>query len=136
MNLELPQDMREYIEKLRLIHDKKTCLEFTYTLLVQKYRGYRLFTYLKIFEILRHDINWLWAQQGCLHCTHINFLLKILLVQSCVFTEEDIRTRWTLIWYISPHQYLQVRVGKEWIDVDIWAHVYGIPLGDHAHGFH
>jgi len=71
-----------------------------------------------------------------MHCTNINRILKSLLIGSGLFREEDIRIKWTLIWYVSPHQHVQVRIGDRWINVDIWAHAYGIEFGDYTHGFH
>jgi hypothetical protein len=48
-----------------------------------------------------------------------------------------VHLKWTQIWYISPHQYLQIRVdNNEWINVDVWANVYDIKFGDYAHGFY
>lgn len=61
----------------------------------------------------------------------------MLLMKSGHFTDDDIETRWTLLWFVSPHQYLRVRLDNEqWANVDVWANVYGIPFGDYAHGFH
>ncbi len=66
----------------------------------------------------------------------MNWLLKILLVGSGWFSEDDIRERWTLIWGISPHQYLTVRLKEgRVLHVDVWGRTYGVPFGDYAHGF-
>jgi hypothetical protein len=104
--------------------------------LISKYRGYRGKTWIKIFDIFENDINVLWSKNGFLHCTSINYVMRILLVKSGFFTEDDLRLKWTHVGYISPHQYLQVKVDEKLINVDIWAYAYGIKFGDYAHGFH
>lgn len=128
--------IEETIDNLKESHNQEECLKKTYEILSTKYRGYRIKTYTRLFDIFERDIEKLWNKEGFLHCTNINYLMRVLLMRSGCFTEDDIRIRWTQIWLISPHQYLQVRIGNKWIDVDIWARAYGIPFGDHAHGFH
>jgi len=31
----------------------------------------------------------------------------------------------------SIHQYLVVRVGKKWVDIDVWYSKLGVPFGQH-----
>lgn len=132
----LPEEMQRVIDGLKKSENKKECLKKVYAILNEKYHGDRLKTYPKIFSIFTRDPNKLWKRNGFLHCTNFDYLARIFLIKSGFFQEEALKLRWTLIWYLSPHQYLQVRIDGEWIDIDIWARVYGIPLGDHAHGFH
>ena len=132
----LPSVMLKTIEELKGSKDKRDCLNKAYNILITKYKGYKLRTYLLIHELFTMDLEKIWKRQGFLHCTSMNYVLKVLLIKSGFFNEEDIRDKWTLVWYISPHQYMQVRIGNEWINVDIWNSSYGIGLGDYAHGFH
>ena len=132
----LPDEMQKIINEIKKSLNKEECLKNAYEILVAKHRGYRVMTYLKLFDVFKHDVKVLWGKNGFLHCTNINFLLRTILIRSDFFTDDEIRLRWTQIWYISPHQYLQVKVDDSWIDVDIWAHAHGIKFGDHAHGFH
>ena len=70
-------------------------------------------------------------------CTQQNYVLRLLLVKSGKFKDSEIRIKWTLVAYISPHQYLQVKVGKgNWVNVDMWGSSKGVPFGDYSHGFH
>ncbi|HBP01429.1 MAG: hypothetical protein UY41_C0009G0016 [Candidatus Moranbacteria bacterium GW2011_GWE1_49_15] len=103
--------------------------------MTRKYRGYRVKTYTRFFEIFKKDIGYFWGREGFLHCTNMNFIMRVLLVKSGFFAEEDLKLKWTQIWYVSPHQFLQVKVDGKWIDVDIWANVYGVGFGKHAKGF-
>ena len=105
-------------------------------MLTTKYRGYRLKTLTRIWELYESNVNRLWARNGFLHCSTLNYLMKILLVESDKFELEDIRFRWTQTNYLSPHQYMEVRVGDtRWIEVDLWGKAYGVKFGKHAHGF-
>lgn len=128
--------MQDVIDELKKAQSQEECLRKAYDVLIAKYHGDRIKTITKLFNILESDIEVLWRKNGFLHCTNINYILKTLLIDSGFFKKEDIRTRWTLIWYVSPHQYAQVRINDKWINVDVWAHAFGIELGDHAHGFH
>lgn len=133
----LPTDMFNLINQLKKSKSKRDCLKKTYSALTSKYRGYAFKTYFRFFDIFTSDTNKLWAKSGFLHCSKLNFLMRILLVKSGHFQNEDIKTKWTLVWYLSPHQYLQIRLNdNEYINIDMWGKAYGIPFGDYAHGFH
>jgi len=132
----IPSGMEDVIDELKILGAKEECLKRVYDILSEKYEGRRYLTYLKISSVFRKDANGFWKKQGFMHCTNINYLARILLVKSGKFSEDDIKLRWTLIWGVSPHQYLQVNIGDKWIKIDIWARPYDIKYGDNAHGFH
>ncbi len=135
---ELPVDLKETINKLKQqANDKEHYLHLVYDFLTHRYRGYRFHTYIRFWDLFVHDISKIWHRQGFLHCTTMNYLLRIFLVKSGLFSEDDIKLKYSLIWYISPHQYCSVRVEKDRdIEIDIWNHAYGVGWGDHARGFH
>lgn len=133
---ESPEKMHPALADLQRSKDQMDCLHKTYNLLTKKYRGYRVKTYTRIFDIFEKNLGILWNKTGFLHCTNINYIMRFLLIQSGFFKEKDIRTKWTLLWYISPHQYLQIRINTTWVNIDVWAYTYGIRFGDYAHGFH
>lgn len=129
----LPLAIREPIDTLKHCADKQQCLERAYQILAGKYHGDLLKTYTRFWLIFERDLDKLWNRSGFMHCANVNYLLRTLLVKSGFFVEADIRLRWTLVWYFSPHQYLQAKIGDKWINVDIWGGHYGIKLGDYAH---
>jgi hypothetical protein len=133
----LPADMEAAVNKLKKSRNKKECLEKAYKMLSEKYHGEKLKTYARIYELFITDIGKLWEKSGYLHCTNINYLMRILLVKSGFFKDTDIKLKWTLLGMISPHQHMEVKFGSgEWVKVDIWARKFGIKLGDYAHGMH
>jgi hypothetical protein len=132
----LPIEMVGVIDDLKKFSSKEECLKNVYNFLSNKYQGNRIGTYLKLFEIFTKDISLLWKKDGFLHCTNINYLARILLTKSVIFEEGDIELKWTLIWWVSPHQYLRIRVSdSKFINMDIWAKKYGIEFGNYARGF-
>ncbi len=133
---EPPEEMRALLADLKRSSDQMDCLRKAYDLLNKKYRGHRVKTYTNILDVFQKDISTFWNTTGFLHCTNINYVMRFLLIRSGFFKESDIRLKWTLIWYISPHQYLQIKTNGAWINIDVWAHAYGIRFGDYAHGFH
>jgi len=134
---QLPEDMQKIIKELKKSENKEACLLKAYNILANKYRGQRGATYTKLHHLAVSDINKLWAKQGFMHCTNINYIMKLLLVRSGFFTENDIIAKWTHVWYISPHQYLKIKIkDNQYINIDIWAKIYGISFGDFAKGFH
>ncbi len=77
----------------------------------------------------------LWNESGFMHCTNINYVLRTLLIKSGHFADDDIQIKWTIVWYISPHQYLRIKTGDKYVNVDVWGYVYGIKYGEYAYGF-
>jgi hypothetical protein len=133
----LPKGMESLILKLKKSKNKKDCLNKAYDFLSDKYKGDRIKTYSRFFDLFVSDIDNVWAKSGFLHCNKINYLMRILLVKSGFFKDEDIELRFSNIGYISPHQYLRVKIeGEEFVSVDLWSRSYGIKLGDYACGFH
>jgi hypothetical protein len=136
----LPQDVGSEISKeLKLLQrapTKELYLKEAYSLITTRYESGRLNTIFKIYELLSEGVQELWNRSGFMHCTNQNYLLSLLLVKGGYFKESDIKLKWTLISYISPHQYLSVRVDdNRWVSVDCWGRQYGVRYGDYAHGF-
>jgi|GEM_PF-976765 len=134
---ELPQEILDVIDRLKKTGGREECLKKAYDVLTSKYRGYRFRTLLFPHVLFKRDLEKIWSLSGFLYCNQMNYLLRLLLVKSGWFQDEDIELKWTLIWHISLHQYCRVKLSeKKYINVDIWAKAQGFPLGDYAHGFH
>jgi hypothetical protein len=133
----LPEGMQMVIEQLKNSLNQEDCLKNAYEIMTKKYRGYRVKTYSQLYKVFESDLEKMWERNGFMHCHSLNYLMRILLVKSGHFENGAIENRWTAIWYISPHQYLNVRLENgNSVNVDIWGAVYGIEFGDYAHGFH
>jgi hypothetical protein len=132
----LPEGMIDALKILKDSKDKLDCLKHAFEIISGRYRGGRLKTYFALPALYETDIEKLWNTKGFLHCTHQNYLLRLLLVKSGFFKDDDVILEKTLTYHFSPHQYLRVRIYDSiWICVDPWASHFGIRTGDYAHGF-
>lgn len=130
----LPKEMKKVILKLKHVKNKEVCLRMAYDVLCVRSKGYYLETWIWLHELFISDIDKLWHMRK-MHCTNLNYVLRVLLVNSGWFTDDDIELKWTLNSYISPHQYLCVKIGRECINVDPWGRWHGITFGHYAYGF-
>ena len=130
----IPKDIQSEVDKLKRCSTQEECVKKAYDILKNRFRSYLFMTWLKAYELPIKDLGRIWGKKTLL-CTHLNFLLKVLLVKSRHFKDEDFQTKWTTMYFISPHQYLKIKIGKKIIDVDTWGANFGIDFGDHAHGF-
>ncbi len=132
----LPSEMQTLANKISQIEDQQMAVKYAYDTLSKKYRGFRFLTFLRLDRFFIRDLSTLWEMSGFLHCNHLNYLLRTLLIASGKFSSEDIQSPWTQIWYFSPHQYLDIKLANSMtLSVDLWGKVYGIPFGSYAHGF-
>ncbi|MCX6793026.1 MAG: hypothetical protein NTY12_03285 [Candidatus Falkowbacteria bacterium] len=129
-------NLEDLLNNLKKSDTKLDCLKLAYNIISKRYHGQRLYTVTHLFNIFNNNIEHLLQSSGTMHCTNINHLLRFLLISSGIFSKEDIKTRWTLLWFISPHQYLEVKTEDGLVKVDIWARNFGIEFGDYAHGWH
>ncbi len=132
----LPAEMERHVAALQRTKGRRECLEQAYRIITSRYEGRKLETYLKLPRAFTKRLEKIWTRTGYLHCHQQNYLLRVLLVKSGKFSEEDVRQKLTL-YVISPHQYLQVNLGTkskpDWIDVDPWAlKPCGLRIGKHA----
>jgi hypothetical protein len=132
---ELSKEIQEVLDELAKIQDKKEYLRAAYDFITERFNSSRLKTIFRFWDLWVDDVENLWNRTDFLHCTNQNYLLSLLLLKSNLFSEKDIQLKWTRIWFFSPHQYLQINVGKETINVDCWGRSYGIPFGQYSHGF-
>lgn len=138
MTLEnLPEEIKSLVNEIAQIEDQQTAVRYAYDALSKKYRGFRLFTFLRPDRFFITNLSVLWKKTGFLHCNHLNYLLRTILVASKKFSPENIEARWTQIWFFSPHQYLVFHLKNgATLSVDLWGKVYGIPFGKYASGLH
>ena len=127
----IPDSMLEKIKELKnkANTSKEKFLELSYDYLGNKYHSERLNTLFKFFDMYR-NLSWYWNKIGFIHCQWANFLLKIFLVKSEFFKEDEIRPRYAFLNFI-PHQYLQVKISNKWVDVDVDEKYKGYKIGEH-----
>lgn len=87
---------------------------------------------IKDFPLLFQPVETIWKKK-MIHCTSFVLLLRIFLVRSGKFSDDDIRIRHTFVNF-SIHQYVQLLLRGKWVDVDVWGHFVGVPIGKHTSG--
>ena len=78
----LPKELEVFVKELRKSKTKKECIKKAYIFLLDRYRGQRVYTYLKFFNLFISDVDKIWAKKGFLHCNVLNYLMRILLIKS------------------------------------------------------
>ncbi|OYT31462.1 hypothetical protein DRJ22_02085 [Candidatus Woesearchaeota archaeon] len=130
----LPSGLEKEVKILSKTKSKLECLKKAFKFICDNFYGKSILFFLKFPRLFVADVFKLWnfrfgVGDGFLHCTQHNFLLRILLIKSKKFSEEDIR----LIDYVRRpfgfHQLLQVNVGGRWIDVDTYFFHSGFSFG-------
>lgn len=109
---------------------KEEFLRLAYDCLGSRFEGGRFKTFLN-FDLIFKDIDYLWSKKGFVQCTIHNHFLRIFLVKSGFFKDEEIRLKHTFLNF-NIHQYAQVRLGNKWIDIDLSWKKAGVPLGRHG----
>jgi len=117
------------IEKINLTSNTDfEYLKNSYDYLSSKYYGSKVELFTKwqraFDDVFTH-------KTGFVPCNVFNELMKIVLIKSGRFEDNDIRKRVTFL-NLFIHQYLQIKVSGKWIDVDMEYKNMGVPFGKHA----
>jgi len=122
----IPQDFLKVIADFN--KKSKTDKEYlynAYSYITERYHEARLKTI----------INWNYSfknvfshKSGYIPWNIHNFLLKVMLVKSGRFKEEDVKTQ-IVFFNFFIHQYLKVKLDNQWIKVDPNSQYMGIPFG-------
>ena len=130
----IPENMREVINKLkRRANSKEEFLKLAYNYLGSRFRSERFNTFLK-FHYLFKSLDDIWKMKGYIPCTQSSFLMRIFLIKSGFFKEEEVRKRHPFFDF-NTHQYLQVNLGGKWIDIDVGEKQRGMQIGKHLKYF-
>ena len=132
----LPKTIAKITDIVSKEKDKHLALRSAYNLVSEKFPGYRIRMFFRFWIIYSKDLNKL-VTYNYLFCTQVNYILRNVLVKSTWYRDEDIQLKWTLVWYIIPHQYLRIKIKEnEYMNIDPWSRRLGIKFGDYLYGFH
>ncbi|MDR3642590.1 MAG: hypothetical protein P4L74_03125 [Candidatus Doudnabacteria bacterium] len=136
----LPPEIRRAISELENIsHNQMSYLQAVYDLVLNKTLHQWKHTRFKAATHLPRawvkDLSEIWNTSDFVYCTAINYVIFTMLVNSKYFRSGDIKVRHVFVNFFI-HQYLQVNVGDNWIDVDpAGTGIRGKPLGSHLAWF-
>jgi hypothetical protein len=130
----IPRSMAKEIDNLKnQARTSEQFLKLAYDFVGLKYRSERLNTILK-FHCLFKTLDQAWAMTGYVPCTISSYILKIFLVRSGFFKENEVGRKYSFVNFIL-HQYLRVKVDGQWLDVDVGERQRNLPLGQHLKYF-
>ncbi|MES2224040.1 MAG: hypothetical protein V4469_03880 [Patescibacteria group bacterium] len=122
----IPSELNSKITEYNQI--SKTDNEFLrncYGYVTTKYKGSRIKTITEFWSAFGDTLN---KSEGFLPCTNQNYLLRVMLIKSGRFTEEDIQVIVVPLNFFI-HQYLRVKADGNWIDVDPWSNFLNVSFG-------
>jgi len=137
---DLPLEIRQAIAQLEnQSTDQMSYLQAVYNLVLDKtlhqWQHTRFKAATRVPRAFVNDLAEIWQTKDFIYCTAINYVIFVMLAGSKYFKESDVRTRHVFVNFVI-HQYLQVRVGEQWIDVDpAGTGIRGKPLGNHLSFF-
>lgn len=132
----IPKELELKIKEFSRSKNKEEFLKKSFFYVVRGWGGSRFNFFFKFTRLFQKDISQILRTKGYMHCTTMNFLIRIMLIRSGLFKESDIRLIFTNSWYIVPHQYMVVRVSeKKFINIDPWYYQFGIDYGEYGSGF-
>ena len=127
--------LKEATKRMRKTKTQHAALVEAYALVSARFTGRVGDMYLRPDRLFEKSKVNMWKRGSCLHSTKQNQFVRDFLIESGLFSERDIRFRWTLLYYFSPHQFLEVKVKDRWMRVDPWAAHKGYHLGEGPPGF-
>lgn len=138
--VKIPEEIRQAILDLESkTKDQASFLQAVYNLVMEKNRNQwnhtRFLAAIRLPRAFVKDLSEIWQTKDFIYCTAINYLVAAMLVNSKYFEAEDIKVRHVFV-NMFIHQYLQVKVGEKWVDVDpAGTGIRGKPLGTHLSFF-
>lgn len=131
---ELPDELQRKVDALSEKHQNdRELVRALYDLLKNRLRGQRSLQFIQPHKLFIMSPKKVWEQGGVQSCNVLNMMMAQVLFASGRFGRFDIRIRTTNI-FMNIHQYIQVKVDKTWISIDLWGHAYDVPFGQYAHG--
>ncbi|MFT4244325.1 MAG: hypothetical protein ACMXYB_02615 [Candidatus Woesearchaeota archaeon] len=132
----IPKELDEKVKEFSKSRDKEEFLQKSFFYIVNNWGGSRVNLICKFSRLFQKDINTILQTQGYMHCTTMNFLLRVMAIKSGLFNDSDIKLKLTNSWYIAPHQYLEIIISKEEKRVlDPWNYQFGVEFGKYGSGF-
>lgn len=120
-----PEIKAQILELEQKSKDPASYLKNAFDFVLGRWYAVRYKAVTELLKLFRTDLVKIWREPGYAHCTTQNFILYNLLVHSRYFKPEDIKAKNVFLNFV-PHQYLEVKVGDNWVEIDPAATSCGI----------
>jgi hypothetical protein len=137
---DLPPEIKSAIIDLEnKSHDPMSYLQAVYDLVLDKtihqWKHTRFKAGTRLYRLFVKDLAEIWQTHDFVYCQAINFVVYVLLANSKYFKTSDVKVKHVFANFVC-HQYLQVKIGGNWVDVDpAGSGIRGKPLGTHLSWF-
>lgn len=133
---DVPMQFEKTIRNFSESANQNEFLKKSFFFIVKRWGGNRMSLFLNFSRLFETDIAKILNTKGYLHCTTMNYLLRVMAVKSGMFADDDIQLKLTNTWYVFPHQYLVIKLkDRKQITLDPWNFQFGIKYGDYGSGF-
>ena len=128
---QIPENMAVEIDRLKtLARNKEDYFKLCFDYLGSKYYSDRIDTIYK-FSVVFENTEKIWATTGYVPCTQSNWIMKIFLVKSGFFKNEEVRTH-HIFFNFFLHQYEEVFLDGKWVAFEVGEkQKQNIPIGRH-----
>lgn len=131
----LPKEMEEALKSIKKKNKtKKDVAKACFDIVVKRYPGKRIFFFTHPHKLFYKDINKIWADKEFQPCTIQGYVLRVMLIKSGYFTEDDIKLCHSFVDFVI-HLSIKVNIDGEWVNMDPWGYKSGVPYGKYASGF-
>jgi len=136
----LPPEIKQAVADLEnKSHNSVSYLQAVYDFIMEKnriqWKHSRFLAGTRLDRLFVKELKEIWDSQDFVYCQAINFVVFTLLANSKFFKAGDIKVQHTFLNFVL-HQYLKVKVGDNWMDVDpAGSGIRGFGIGHHASFF-
>lgn len=122
--------LKQVIKKLNKIKNKEKFAKAAFLYVTRNYHPSDPITFLfHLPKLFWHNQNKIIESPGFAYCHVQNLMLKTILLESKRFKQPEIKTKINFTTVL--HQYLQVKIKNNWVEMDPWGYRKGIPFGKH-----
>ena len=109
----IPKELNNKIKDFSKSKNKEEFLKKSFFYIVNNWGGSRVNLIYNFPRLRQKDLSEILKSQGYMHCTTMNYLLRVMAVKSNLFSDRDIKLKLTNTWYIIPHQYLEIKISNK-----------------------
>lgn len=131
----VPKELNNKIKEFSKSKNKEEFLKKSFFYIVNNWGGSRVNLICNFPRLRQKDLSKILKSHDYMHCTTMNYLLRVMAVKSSLFSDRDIKLKLTNTWYIIPHQYLEIKISNKRILLDPWNYQFGIDFGKIGCGF-
>ena len=130
----LSPELQKEIKKLKKIKDKKQVIIATLNYIKKNFESNSLLLFIQLHKHYYKKASAILQKKGFWPCHIQVFILRLLLIKSRKFEQDDIQVHYTFYNGII-HEYLKIRVNNKWIiRADPWGYNKGVPFGYQSMG--